>query len=178
MIFKKDNCLIYQYDNETVQIEPWGNNAVRVRASMNASFTGNNWALEEKAEGKGEIVVYDDRDASAVVYANMYSGKNESFGSLTNGKITAVVNADGVLSFYNQDKKLLLKEQWKRLKDCPSMPLNVYGREFKAVAGDSFHAAARFIADDEEKIFGMGQYQQKYMNMKGCMLELAQRIPR
>ena len=24
MIFKKDNCLIYQYDNETVQIEPWG----------------------------------------------------------------------------------------------------------------------------------------------------------
>ena len=22
MIFKKDNCLIYQYDNETVQIEP------------------------------------------------------------------------------------------------------------------------------------------------------------
>ena len=175
MIFKKDNCLIYQYDNETVQIEPWGNNAVRVRASMNASFTGNNWTLEEKAEGKGEIVVYDDRDASAVVYANMYSGKNESFGSLTNGKITAVVNADGVLSFYNQDKKLLLKEQWKRLKDCPSMPLNVYGREFKAVAGDSFHAAARFIADDEEKIFGMGQYQQKYMNMKGCMLELAQR---
>ncbi len=53
MIFKKDNCLIYQYDNETVQIEPWGNDAVGVRASMNASFTGNNWALEEKAEGKG-----------------------------------------------------------------------------------------------------------------------------
>lgn len=105
----------------------------------------------------------------------MYSGKNESFGSLTNGKITATVNADGVISFYNQDKKLLLKEQWKRLKDTPSMPLNVYGREFKAVAGDSFRTVSRFIADDDEKIFGMGQYQQKYMNMKGCMLELAQR---
>ena len=55
------------------------------------------------------------------------------------------------------------------------MPLNVYGREFKAVAGDSFRTVSRFIADDDEKIFGMGQYQQKYMNMKGCMLELAQR---
>ena len=175
MISEKNNCLIYQYDNETVQIEAWGKNAVRIRATMNASFTGHDWALEEKPESLGEIQIYDDKDASAVVYANMYSGKNESFGSLTNGKITATVNADGVISFYNQDKKLLLKEQWKRLKDTPSMPLNVYGREFKAVAGDSFRTVSRFIADDDEKIFGMGQYQQKYMNMKGCMLELAQR---
>lgn len=158
-----------------MQIEAWGKNAVRIRATMNASFTGHDWALEEKPESLGEIQIYDDKDASAVVYANMYSGKNESFGSLTNGKITATVNADGVISFYNQDKKLLLKEQWKRLKDTPSMPLNVYGREFKAVAGDSFRTVSRFIADDDEKIFGMGQYQQKYMNMKGCMLELAQR---
>ena len=37
------------------------------------------------------------------------------------------------------------------------MPLNVYGREFKAVAGDSFRTVSRFIADDDEKIFGMGQ---------------------
>lgn len=76
---------------------------------MNASFTGHDWALEEKPESLGEIQIYDDKDASAVVYANMYSGKNESFGSLTNGKITATVNADGVLSFYNQDKSFFLR---------------------------------------------------------------------
>jgi alpha-D-xyloside xylohydrolase len=33
----------------------------------------------------------------------------------------------------------------------------------------------RFKAKDGEKIFGMGQYQQKYMDMKGCTLELAHR---
>ena len=50
MISEKNNCLIYQYDNETVQIEAWGKNAVRIRATMNASFTGHDWALEEKPE--------------------------------------------------------------------------------------------------------------------------------
>lgn len=61
------------------------------------------------------------------------------------------------------------------MKDTPSMPLNIMGREFKTAAGDNFRLIARFIGNDEEKIFGMGQYQQKYMNMKGCILELAQR---
>lgn len=175
MIFEKNKMLYYQYDNETVQIEPWGPNAVRVRATRNKSFTGRSWALEKKPEAEGRIEIYNDRDASSQAYANMYSGKNQSYGMLGNGKITAVIDAGGVLAFYNQNKKLLLKEQWKRLKDSPSMALNVYGREFRGIAGDSFGITARFCPGDDEKIFGMGQYQQKYLNMKGCILELAQR---
>ena len=33
----------------------------------------------------------------------------------------------------------------------------------------------KFESHDGEKIFGMGQYQQRNMDMKGCVLELAQR---
>ena len=175
MIFEKDGSLYYQFDNETVRVDAWGKNAVRVRSTKNAVFTEHNWALAAEDRCAGKIEVFDDVNASGTVYANMYSGKNESFGALANGKIAAVINADGVLSFYNQEKKLLIKEHWRRLKDTPSMPLNIMGREFKTAAGDNFRLIARFIGNDEEKIFGMGQYQQKYMNMKGCILELAQR---
>ena len=33
----------------------------------------------------------------------------------------------------------------------------------------------RFESNPEEKIFGMGQYQQPFLNLKGCELELAHR---
>ena len=74
MISEKNNCLIYQYDNETVQIEAWGKNAVRIRATMNASFTGHDWALEEKPESLGEKMVYVGKEAAGVVWAKMYRG--------------------------------------------------------------------------------------------------------
>ena len=38
-----------------------------------------------------------------------------------------------------------------------------------------FELTARFEAFDDEKIFGMGQYQEKHLNKKGAVLELAHR---
>lgn len=38
MILTRDNLLIYRYRNETVHVEPWGANAVRVRATKNLSL--------------------------------------------------------------------------------------------------------------------------------------------
>lgn len=178
MFLEKNGCLYYEFDHETLKIEPWGENAVRIRATKNKEFTNENWALEEvpqNTEDSVEIKIVLDTGAAGVEYANMYSGKNTSYGSLKNGKITAVVNADGVLSFYNQKKELLLMENWKRLKDIQSTPLNVYGREYRGLSGDSYKTTIRFVSNDREKLFGMGQYQQKYFNLKGCMLELAQR---
>lgn len=49
------------------------------------------------------------------------------------------------------------------------------GREYSNGVGDNFRIVARFVARKGEKIFGMGQYQQHELDLKGCMLELAQR---
>ena len=38
-----------------------------------------------------------------------------------------------------------------------------------------FSLNLKFDSNDGEKIFGMGQYQQAYMDLKGCTLELVQR---
>ncbi|MCU6429150.1 family 31 glucosidase, partial [Enterobacter sichuanensis] len=53
--------------------------------------------------------------------------------------------------------------------------LEVEAREFCPIPGGDYHLTMRFVSDPDEKIYGMGQYQQPYLNLKGTDLELAQR---
>ena len=49
-------------------------------------------------------------------------------------------------------------------------------REFKPILGGDYRLTVRFEAGDKnEKIYGMGQYQQELLNLKGADLELAHR---
>ena len=174
MITQDGKALLYCFDNETVRIEPWGKNALRVRATYNARINDNDWALTEPVEEtESRITIYTDPNAAPA--SGFYEPKNDSYSAVTNGNITARIDARGVITFLNQDGKILLKENWRRLKDSPSMSLNYFGREFKGVDGDNYRVVFRFLPNDEEKIFGMGQYQQKYLDQKGNMLELSHR---
>ncbi len=112
MIYEKEGSLYYAFDNETVRIDAWGKDAVRVRATRNHGFTAHDWALDAADRGQGRITLHEDAGAGGQVYANMYSGKNLSNGVLENGRIRVEVNADGVLSFYNQKDRLLLQENY------------------------------------------------------------------
>ncbi len=175
MFKDQDGKLLYSCDGEKVLIEAWGENALRVRSTKNRNFTENNGALYEEVAKRAEIRIFEDQEANAAAYANMYMGTDKSYAEIENGKIQARINAGGVLSFYKKDETLLLKENWKRLQDEISAPLNICGREYSPRDGENYKISVRFLADDREKIFGMGQYQQMQTNMKGCMLELAQR---
>ncbi|MBR3226581.1 MAG: glycoside hydrolase family 31 protein [Atopobiaceae bacterium] len=53
--------------------------------------------------------------------------------------------------------------------------LKVEGRTYKAHVGGDWRIVQKFEANDGEKIFGMGQYQQAQTNLKGCVLYLEQR---
>ena len=44
---KQGNSLCIQHQTEQIRIEPWGKNALRVRATKSMALTGNNWALTE-----------------------------------------------------------------------------------------------------------------------------------
>lgn len=176
MFTKKDNQLIYSFDNETVLIEPWGKNSLRVRITHNKDFTGNNWALLEPKHCQAEIVIHEEEPEPVDVFEKMFGGEiNNSYAAIKNGKIAAYVNSEGVLTFKNSDGRILLQEDWKRLKDRPSMALNIAGRDMKSVGGNNYRCVIRFRPNDDEKLFGMGQYQQTHLDMKGCSLELAHR---
>ena len=157
---KKGQALLGKQQNEILKIEAWGENALRVRSTKNADFSGNDWALSGTSPRNSDISV---------------SGGT---ASIRNGKISAHVNTAGVITFYKENK-MILREYYRSYGGTESREsscLKVIAREFKPIIGaDSYQLNVRFEGNDGEKIYGMGQYQHAYLNQKGCVLELAQR---
>ena len=119
------------------------------------------WALLEAPECGAEIEITEDG------------------ARIKNGKIRAEVSKYGKITFYNQKGKLLLEEYSRTRKDLfakTCSALEVEPREFKPILGGDYRLTVRFEAGDKnEKIYGMGQYQQELLNLKGADLELAHR---
>ena len=157
---RNGNALCYRYGAERLRIEPWGKNALRVRAWKQAEPDPQDWALLPQDGCDPVIEVREDG------------------GSIVNGKIRAELNLIGKLTFYNQRGEVLLEEYLRDRRDmfgstCSS--LNVEAREFKPIIGGDYRLTARFISNPREKLYGMGQYQQAFLDLKGADLELAQR---
>lgn len=161
MLRQKENKLIFHYDAEELWIEPWGKNAVRVRATKNAHMPQEDWALLSPVETKCTISV------------------SENGADLVNGKLRVHLTAGGKITMYNQDGELLLEEYWRNRRDVTDpkcSAIEVEAREFKPNVGGDYHLTVRFESlDRNEKIYGMGQYQQPYLNLKGTDLEMAHR---
>lgn len=154
---KRENELIYRENGETVIVSPWGENSLRVRSAiLSEPVKDNTGALLPVPELSGEIHI-----------ENMCA-------AITNGNITArlAVQPWGnnlQISFFNGRGELLLSEITN------GNALAKKARHFTPLAGDSFKLKASFISNPDEKIYGMGQYQQEIFNLKGCNLELAHR---
>ena len=160
MLMQQENRLCYQFDAEKLWIEPWGPNALRIRATKEAHMPREDWAFKP-VESRGEITI------------------TEKEGRIRNGKITAVLSAGGKLTVYNQEGKLLLEEysrNRKDLLDAKCSALEVEARELRPIPGGDYHLTLRLESvDPEERLYGMGQYQQPYLNLKGTDLEMAHR---
>ncbi len=161
MLRKENNRLIFHYDAEEMWIEPWGADAVRVRATKNCEMPDENWALLKPEDSACSITVSEDG------------------ADLVNGRLKVHVTGRGKITMYNQDGKLLLEEYWRNRRDVTDpkcSAIEVEAREFRPNIGGNYHLTARFESlDRNEKIYGMGQYQQPYLNLKGADLEMAHR---
>lgn len=158
---QEENCLKFHYDAEELWIQPWGANSFRVRASKMAKMPDERWALEPEPERKVPEIIIE-----------------KNYAAIKNGKIEARISRYGKLTFYNQKGEVLLDEYLRNRLDvfadyCSA--LEIEAREFKPIPGGDYHLSMRFVSNPEEKIYGMGQYQQPYLNLKGADLELAQR---
>lgn len=163
MLTENNGKLVYCYDAEKLWIEPWGKNAFRIRATKCDHMPTENHALTEPLQLQQNIEIVID----------------EQQGSITNGKITAIISYTGKLIVYNQKKEVILEEysrNRKNLTDPKCSALEVESREFKAIPGGDYHLTFRMESQSPyEKIYGMGQYQQPYLDLKGLDLELAHR---
>lgn len=152
-----ENYLEYKNAGETLRIIAWGENSLRIVSvpfgELDLSCTA---LIEQESSAETTIKITEE---TAVI---------------TNGKITAVMDACGknsaaVIAFYNDRGELLLKEI-----DGGGNLLRK-ARAFKPHVGGDYQLKATFVPEEGEKLYGMGQYQQPFLDLKGCNLELAQR---
>jgi len=158
-LFKVEgNRLVRKYDYEKIWIEPLGKDSLRVRCTKEAEMPNEDWALLPQPEYIMDIKIDGDK------------------ASITNGKITCHINEYGFISFENKKRETLIKEKWQTSHDINNrISLMIPGRELKPIIGGDYHATVRFEGNESEKFYGLGQHQEPFLNLKGCVFELAQR---
>ena len=155
----EENRLVFTMGTEKLWIEPWGENSLRVRATRLAEMPQRDWALLP-ASARGEFSLGEEQ------------------ARVKCGQIEARISREGKLAFFSAQGELLLEEYVRNRKHVTkefASALCIDARELKPVLGGDYSLTMRFESDPEERIYGMGQYQQPFLNLKGCTLELAQR---
>lgn len=169
----EQNALICRRQGETLRIEAWGKDALRVRATMEPAIRDKNGALTEPVESEAEVQIGTEPHR-----VGDGSWDTRPIASIRCGRIRAVVNFAGVISFYKDDA-LILREYYRFYDGTLSREsrcLKVVNRTWKGIIGASeYSLSVKFESDPGEKLYGMGQYQQPCLDLKGCILELAQR---
>lgn len=159
-VFTADNGkLIFENNGETLQIEAWGGNSLRIRSRMMGEILDTDYAL---------LPISDDVEVKVEI------DHETRTASIKNGKITAVIknysrSEPGRISFYNEQGELLLQEIGS------GGALKLLARAFKPIIGGDYKLTVSFAGNDGERIYGMGQYQQETFDLKGSTLELAHR---
>lgn len=178
---QEGNRLIIAEGVSQVWIDPWGENSARIRMTKEARMDENDWALTEPVKECIPVITEKELDITDPWYKGDEWTKYHMTGkeyTMVNGKLTVKINPEGWISFYNQKGELLTAEYWRNRNRINryAVPLRIDAREMKPVQGtDEYEVTMRFEAFDDEKIYGMGQYQEKNLNKKGAILELAQR---
>jgi alpha-D-xyloside xylohydrolase len=148
---REGNVLAWKKNNETVWIQPWGRDSLRVRITRGPRILELPGGLLEVADSEPEIRIEE----------------NEAI--IRNGKIKADVSKDGHLSFINNSTGNVL------LEEVPAIFTEPSAREFKSLHSDLYKVEARFSAYKDEHIYGLGQHAHGFLDQKGCVIELLQR---
>lgn len=123
MFSKQDNnTLVFRFDAEQLWVQPWGKNALRVRATHTASMPDEDWALTEplsESSSSSSSTKIDITDSEA---------------TLTHGDTQARISRLGKLSVYKDGGKTLILEEYTRNRrdvlDPNCSALEVEAREY------------------------------------------------
>lgn len=136
MLTFQDNKLIFTFNHETLWVEPWGDNAFRIRATKKAAMPQKDWALTQP------------HSASAV-----YTQEGEG-AAITNGKLTIHVSKRGKITATNQKGQVILEEYCRNRRDLTDpkcSAIEVEGREFAPILGGDYRLTVRFESLDAKE---------------------------
>ncbi|WP_159807163.1 glycoside hydrolase family 31 protein [Cellulomonas citrea] len=157
--------LIWRGEGETLVVEPWGRDSLRVRSALKRDVEDADWALlPQTATGQARLEIDGDT------------------ARLQHGAITAVLEQESWLhdpvgrtrftcrvTFLDADGRVLLRETGR------GGSLDLTARRLRPQPGADVALVATFDPVPGEKLYGMGLYQQQVLDLKGCTFELAHR---
>jgi len=148
---RSDNPLKWQNEGELYWIEAFGPDALRFRSSKSLRIADESWTLLPQPVVRPEITISEEK---AVV---------------KNGRIRAEIAAkDGRVTYLNEKDEVLLREATHKHHAH-------FARQFKTRGSDHFEMKLTFDAEKDEHLYGMGQYPNDCLDLKGTVLELAQK---
>jgi alpha-D-xyloside xylohydrolase len=151
--FQTARSLLWKWKNETVLIEAWGADGLRVRASMQDILDDLPGAvLPEMAVSAMPEIIFD-----------------EKMGSIVNDKIMAEITSEGVITFKNiQTSKVLLSEYTPYAGNPPA-------RWFRPHSGSPcYQLTVCFQSQPGERFYGLGQHPNDSLDQKGCVIDQLQ----
>ncbi|UUN25481.1 glycoside hydrolase family 31 protein [Streptomyces sp. FIT100] len=167
---ERDGGLEWSGNHETLRVEAWGPDAVRVRATLGAPRDDIPGALLDRPAGaKAEITVPDLHGLT--VFSTGLGSPTDPVAParLVNGRITAELTVDGGLRFVStEDGRELLAERrahfwWP-------------GTRVYTPTGNGHHRLEQnFAAYEGERLYGLGQHQHGLLDQKGAVIDLVQR---
>jgi len=143
--------LIWQNEGEVFRIESFGVNTLRFRSTRSLVISDEIWNILPQPAVKPVIKI------------------TEGKAVISNGNIRAEIREnDGLITYFNEKNEVLLKEAYHH--HVPRI-----ARQYKSRGSDRFELMLTFEAEKTEHLYGMGQYPNDCLNLKGCVLELAQK---
>jgi alpha-D-xyloside xylohydrolase len=154
-----NNRLVYRDGGQTMVIEGWGKDSLRVRITPSGGKQTSDWALDIPLHRDAQIKISPQE------------------ATIKNGKISArisdIFTQRGHLQFFKHtaDKAVpILREH-----DYVVHAHNPGARTFKPVGDGLFECEQHFEARDGERLYGMGENATGRVNLKGSVMDLYQR---
>jgi alpha-D-xyloside xylohydrolase len=151
--------LVYRDGGQTVVIQAWGRDGLRVRVTPAGGGQTSDWALDIPLEAPAQIAISD------------------TVAVIRNGNISAriqdIPTQRGHLQFFRhrgEETVCILSEY-----DYVVHAHNPGPRTFRPVGDGLFHCELHFAARDGERFYGMGENATGRVNLKGSVIDLYQR---
>ena len=146
-------AVVWRCEQETVIVQPWGMDGVRVQATQS-----------------NELI--EIPHALTIEPIPAYATKielTESGATLQNGKILVEMGKDGRLCFFHARTGELLAAEPEAHFTRPA------SRRWRPVGGGAYRLEVTFLSFENERFYGMGQHQHGRLDNKGCVIALEQR---
>jgi alpha-D-xyloside xylohydrolase len=146
---------------ETLRVEAWGRDTIRVQAALDGRFAPIEDALVRRKPSEADVT--------------QPSGDRIRVRA---GELVAVVGAEGDLAFHRVSDR---PEMPPLLREPVGLPLmgsqNPRGRAFRRLGDDPNHwmVSATFESDPAERRYGLGQQPTGCLDLSGCVVDLGQR---